>query len=123
MPPLKRAITVVMLVLALGLQWTALQSVAWVSMVIKYSREAPFVQALVKTFDGQHPCSLCRIVTEGQKSEQKQQTKQPVKELDLCLEIPAAFQPTPLAFARHTIVHTRADARFEPPLIPPPRAI
>ena len=123
MSPIHRAITVVMLVLALGLQWTALQSVAWISMVIKYSREAPFVQALVKTFDGQHPCSLCRIVTEGQKSEQERQTKQPVKELDLCLETPATFQPTPLAFARHTIVDTRANARFEPPLVPPPRAI
>jgi hypothetical protein len=122
MSNLNKAITVVLLVLALGLQWTALQSVAWVSMFVKFSREAPLIEALVKTFDGQHPCLLCKIVKEGQQADQRPATQLPTKPLDLCLPAsPVTLIPL-LIFTPLTASDSHVDPRFERPLTPPPRS-
>ena len=53
------------LILAVGAHWIVLQSVAWAGMVINYSQNAPLTVALQKTFDGAHPCKLCKVVEEG----------------------------------------------------------
>jgi len=53
----------------MGLHWIALQSVAWTTMVIEYSKRAPLREAVAQTFDGAHPCSLCHAVAAGKKSE------------------------------------------------------
>ena len=60
------------LICAIGGHWAILQSVAWFGMVVSYSNDSTFGEALVKTFDGKHPCCLCKAVQEGQKSERKQ---------------------------------------------------
>jgi len=52
--------------LSLGLHWAALQSVAWTTMVIERSCATSLSDALATTFDGQHPCKLCRVVQAGQ---------------------------------------------------------
>lgn len=57
----------------LGGHWLAIQSVAWVTMVVDYSQEASLGEALGKTFDGEHPCSLCKAVAEGRGEEQQRQ--------------------------------------------------
>ncbi len=67
-----RHFTALLLALTLGLHWTVLQSVAWMSMLVDYSVEASFGEAVVKTFDGKHPCKLCIAVDEGKKSEREQ---------------------------------------------------
>src|SRR6184192_3524413 len=54
--------TVVALCCAIGLHWIALQSFAWATMIIDYSKRAPLCQAIAQTFDGAHPCSLCHVV-------------------------------------------------------------
>ncbi len=46
----------------MGGQWLMLQSVAWVNMVRDYSQNQSLSQALKKTFDGNHPCPLCRYI-------------------------------------------------------------
>lgn len=53
----------------MGGHWLALQSVAWVTMLVDYAEDASMVEALSKTFDGQHPCSMCRAVASGQSEE------------------------------------------------------
>jgi hypothetical protein len=68
-----RHCTALMLALTLGLHWTVLQSVAWVSMLVNYSAESSFAEAVVKTFDGKHPCQICVAVDAGKKSEREQQ--------------------------------------------------
>ena len=55
----------VALVSIAGGHWAALQVLAWTQMVNMYSRDASIVEALMKTFDGKHPCGLCRKVDEG----------------------------------------------------------
>jgi hypothetical protein len=52
-----------------GGYWAALQVVAWTQMVHTYSRNAGVVDALIKTFDGKHPCTLCGKVKEGREKQ------------------------------------------------------
>jgi hypothetical protein len=74
---------VLMLVLSLGLHWALLQTIAWTGMVISYSRDNPFREAVSMTFDGQHPCALCHVVKEGRAAEQDQEESLPVNKLPL----------------------------------------
>ena len=66
---LTRLLVVLTLTLSLGAHWVLLQSVAWMGMVVHYSQNATVTEALSKTFDGQHPCKLCKFVKEGKQSE------------------------------------------------------
>ena len=112
---------VITLIFVVGVHWIILQSVAWTGMVFVYSRTAPLREALAKTFDGQHPCTLCKAVQEGKKSEQKLPTNQVTTKLDffcnpelLAIELPPPFSQ-PDSFSKH--VPTRTEA----PPSPPPR--
>jgi hypothetical protein len=119
-----KIIAVVVLVFTLGLHWTAIQSIAWFSMILRYSQEAPFRDAVVRTFDGQHPCSLCRLVAQGRQSDHRTSERQfPGLKLDLFLESAPEF-----SFARSnpgpvTGSNARAGARFQKPPSPPPRFV
>jgi hypothetical protein len=73
-----KAVTVLLLVLSLGLHWALLQTVAWTGMLITYSRDASFQEAVVMTFDAQHPCPLCQVIKTG-RAEQKKHEQQQVK--------------------------------------------
>jgi hypothetical protein len=39
-----------------------LQEVAWVKMLISYSQENGLKRGVIETFDGAHPCALCKKV-------------------------------------------------------------
>ncbi|MCB1096502.1 MAG: hypothetical protein KDN22_13075 [Verrucomicrobiae bacterium] len=73
----------VLTALSIGFHWTLLQCVAWVGMAIAYTGEdGSLVSGLSRTFDGQHPCSLCKAVESGVRSEQEQKSPTlPVSEL------------------------------------------
>ncbi len=60
--------------ISLGFQWTLLQSVAWTVMLLDRSAEMGWVQAIETTFDGHHPCSLCKVVRKGRDTQQQQTT-------------------------------------------------
>jgi hypothetical protein len=72
------------LALSLGLHWALLQTVAWTGMLITFSRGASFKEAVAKTFDGKHPCTLCKAIKQGRAAEKKQEQQQskPVLKLD-----------------------------------------
>jgi hypothetical protein len=78
-----RFATVVVLVLSLGLHWALLQTVAWTGMMVNYSRHASFTEAVSKTFDGKHPCCLCKAIQKGRAGEKNQERVKPVSKLDL----------------------------------------
>ena len=48
----------------IGLPQGLLQTVAWGWMITSYSQESGFGEGLRKTFDGQHPCSLCERIAQ-----------------------------------------------------------
>ena len=52
-----------------GGHWAVLQSVAWAGMLADYTRASgSWLTGVEQTFDGEHPCSLCReiAVAKGQ---------------------------------------------------------
>jgi hypothetical protein len=113
---------VLALVLVTGGHWALLQSIAWVGMAVSYSHDSTLKEALVKTFDGQHPCKLCRAVEEGKKSERKQAPQKPIIKLDFfCLPASMAikgpaFLPVPTGCAG------AISAPVQAPPTPPPRS-
>jgi len=118
-----RWLAVVTLTFALGGHWAILQSVAWVTMVASYSQTAPLKAALVKTFDGEHPCSICKFVANGKKSEQKQETQKLLTKLDFFLaSTPVGLFP-PVPDALHFTPPPSAGARSDSPPTPPPRTL
>ncbi len=109
------------LCLSVGLHWGVVQSIAWTGMLVNYSRSASFAEAMEKTFDGQHPCSLCKIVQKGQQAEKDAQSNTVLKQLDPGVPFEALVFYFPAAIAAPWGVDCRTLARFELPAIPPPR--
>ena len=109
------------LFLAIGGHWALLQTVAWASMIVDYSRTAALTVAVEKTFDGQHPCAICNVIQKGQQSEKKHEAVQLVKKVDLFAQRTAEFvypstNPLPVVTCGFF-----GKARVEAPLVPPPR--
>jgi hypothetical protein len=50
---------------SLGSQLFLLQTVAWTRMFIHFSSKSSPQDAFVKTFDGHHPCSLCKEIRQA----------------------------------------------------------
>ena len=118
---LPRVLIALALAASIGLHWTLLQSVAWVGMVVTYSQKATFTQAIEKTFNGKHPCSLCKQIAKGKHSEKKTDTQVEVGKLLLYNpgEHFAFFSPR-----QFYLLGASADSAPKlpaQPLLPPPR--
>ena len=105
--------------LTLGFHWAFLQSVAWVGMMVNFSSEGSVKEAIVKTFDGQHPCKLCKIVRDGKKSEDKQDLKLDLKKLDMFSGGSMAFYFPPMPNNQFVFL-SPSSSRIIVPLSPPP---
>lgn len=119
---LSRTITVVALCLAIGLQWFALQSIAWTAMMIQNAKQVSFCKAVEHTFDGTRPCSLCHIVNKGQTSQKKQNTQTSVAKIDItCVVRPFRLLPRLVPFDYLPFIASAFEIEHSP-LSPPPRA-
>jgi hypothetical protein len=114
------------ILLASGGHWMALQSIAWARMLLEYSRTDSLVAAMEKTFDGRHPCCMCRRIQEARRQEQRQ--KPPLlkweKQRELWLEARRVSVPLPPVPGRHAtafVADVHSDFVITPPK-PPPRA-
>ena len=63
-------IVAVALFAASNLHLPVLQVVAWTGMIVSYSQGRTVSEAVRMTFDGEHPCPMCKAI-------KKQQTEQP----------------------------------------------
>ncbi|MFO1512170.1 MAG: hypothetical protein U1F83_04525 [Verrucomicrobiota bacterium] len=121
-----KTITVLVLLLSLGLHWAVLQTVAWTGMLITYSRDASFTEAVSKTFDGEHPCPMCKIIKKGRAEEKEQEQKQNVKPGSKS-ELGLVWQSTTYHFScdRELIPspHQNASTRSDEPPKPRPRSV
>jgi hypothetical protein len=118
-----RIATIVALCCAIGLQWVALQSVAWATMIVDYSKRAPLCSAIAQTFDGTHPCSLCHAVDKGKASEKRSDMQSTAPKIDIiCVTrtIRLMALVTPLDFA--VVAFSLPERRHSPP-VPPPRSL
>lgn len=102
--------------------WAALQSVAWANMIISYSQKAPFKVALMHTFDGKHPCRLCKAIAAARKSEKKKEFPLQVRKLEFP-PAPENFVPVaPLDFRLMPLENSFADFFNQKPPLQPPRS-
>ncbi len=111
------------LALSIGLHWRVLQVVAWTGMVISYSQDAPLAEAVVKAFDGQHPCTLCKQIAKGKESEKKSEFKFEVKKLEFPLARVAFSFSAPTSFRELRAGDERANLLTHSPPSPPPRSL
>ena len=117
-----RIATIVALCCAIGLHWIALQSLAWTTMIIDYSKRAPLRQAITQTFDGAHPCSLCHAVNNGKNSEKKPDLQWSTPKIDMICAPSANRISRPfIPFEYASTSYSSFEIGRSPP-VPPPRS-
>jgi len=121
--PSARYVLVAALMISIGGQWALLQSAAWVGMAVAYSvEEGSIAKGVSKTFDGDHPCALCKMVEEGQKSEKKLPSKEtPPRKIELFMTARLIVLTPPLGHDLPRPMDEAAAPRLFPPPVPPPR--
>jgi len=108
---------------SIGLHWAFLQTVAWTGMMISYAQDAPLSEAVVKTFDGKHPCPLCKQIAKGKRAERKAEFKFEVIKLKFRYAT-VAFIFTPPSFSWDAAwPDGSADRLTHAPPVPPPRTL
>jgi hypothetical protein len=120
---LGRIVTVFALCCAIGLQWIALQSLAWTTMLIDYSKRAPLCQAIAQTFDGVHPCSLCHIVNKEKDSEKKSDLQSPTAKIDMICVSRSGRLIRPFVPLDYTVPDFCSSRIGRSPPVPPPRLV
>jgi hypothetical protein len=122
------SLLVAALMVSIGLHWAVLQSAAWVGMAVAYSVEkGSVVEGLSDTFDGDHPCPLCKAVEKGVESEQQPKEGQPppskTKEMKLTLALVTVplFVFAPIAPQHWIMTSSDLKTRREEPVSPPPQ--
>ena len=115
-----KIVLVLALVAMLGAHWALLQTVAWTTMLADNLHANSLQAAVTMTFDGQHPCPLCKAIVAGKKSEKKSEAVAPSLKLEFppvdenfVLIAPSHFQLLPLQnFSANPLAQ-------KPPLRPP----
>jgi hypothetical protein len=113
---------VLALCLSIGAHWVVLQSVAWGTMVVQYSQHVPLSQAVAQTFDGDHPCNLCKRISAAQHSEKKGDAQFGAIKPDLiCATRRIVLLPRSTDFLFARVVMSASLLAHSPPT-PPPRS-
>jgi hypothetical protein len=105
----------------IGWHWAILQSLAWTGMVISYAQDAPLKVAVMKTFDGQHPCSLCKEIARGRQSEKKSEVRVDAQKFEFLFAKSSFLFRSPVFGWETPLLDDSADCLNSPPPFPPPR--
>lgn len=109
-----------------GGHWAVLQGVAWARMLVEYSPEAGFVQAVRKTFSGTAPCGLCKKIAAA-KSQDKTPAGAPstLRKTEVARPFTAEIVPVPMAsgFRYPRVEDIPALSRSDEPPFPVPRSV
>jgi hypothetical protein len=94
-------------------------------MLVTYSRDASIFDAVSKTFDGEHPCKLCKEIQKG-RGEEKKQDNETVKP-GYKLELGVLWNPLSIAFDHYpkqvTTFQIVVESKSEEPPTPPPKLL
>ncbi len=122
-----RIVAVLLICLSVGLHWSALQVVGWVVMAAEFSRTRPVADALEMTFDGKHPCNLCKLVQNHGPISDREPQSSPESKSELKLFV-ASIWENPLVVLKSSAEIAafpdeprRASLARERPPVPPPR--
>jgi hypothetical protein len=120
---LPKLLLVLALASSIGLHWAFFQSLAWAQMVISYSHDAPLTEALVKTFDGKHPCKLCKNIDESKRSEKKADSDLDLKKFEFSFVSSEFIFRAPSFLDEPRLANDAAAALAKTPPVPPPRQL
>ena len=85
------------LFLSAGGHLALLQGVAWATMIRDYSRTGSVTAAVEKTFDGKHPCAMCKKIASQRSHEEKAPvTVKAEKKAEVFIALGAAIVPLPI---------------------------
>ena len=101
----------------------SVQVAAWCGMVVDYSRGTTLAHGLEETFDGAHPCALCRRVAETKKAGSPEVRTELVKEMK-CVppDSVAVVRPVPPKAVVFFVSVFFGLFRVDAPPTPPPRS-
>lgn len=114
---------IVALLGATGSHWMMLQSVAWATMLAENARTDSFQTALANTFDGRHPCALCKQIAQGRQSEKKSDQQLTVKKLEFFNQPVVFIITSPARYALSGERNSSAVQLPHSPPVPPPRSL
>ncbi len=119
---LGQILSLVALLATCGGHWFAIQSFAWARMFVTNAESDNLSVAVEKTFDGQHPCAICKSIASAKGKDSKQQRTFLVSKVPLfCQEQPGEDHVLSEGFA-FVVSESRFVDRTSDPAVPPPRS-
>jgi hypothetical protein len=118
---LSKIFLVVALAAMLGAHWALLQTVAWTTMLADNLHSGSFHEAVAKTFDGRHPCCLCKAIAAGKQSEKKTELSFQSQKLEFPPLNENFTLIAPSQFRLLTLENSSAKSLAQKPLQQPPR--
>jgi hypothetical protein len=92
-------------------------------MVVSYSQHDGFLAGVSQTFDGEHPCRICKAIQDGKKHEQK---KAPLLNTELKKDYLATWNYFQFHREWAKVEYPRVGEQFGrlaiEPSVPPPRS-
>jgi len=107
---------------SVGLHWAFLQSFAWSTMLVDNLTTSSFSVAIQRTFDGKHPCALCKAIDAGKKSEKKSEALVSLKKFEGLNEFVSLVLLPPASFPTMEAQDALFETLLRTPPTPPPRA-
>ena len=108
---------------ATGMHWMVLQSVAWTTMLVENLQTEPLDEALVCTFDGKHPCCLCKQIAKAKQTEKKSDVQMELRRLDFSYSNPEFALCPPSDFYELRAANESALLILHAPAVPPPKLV
>lgn len=111
------------LFLSVGGHLALLQGVAWATMIRDYSRTGSVTAAMEKTFDGKHPCAMCKkIAAQRSHDEKAPVTVKAEKKAEAFVASKSAIVPLPIvrcfAYPPHPFVNVPEHPSAPPVPVP-----
>jgi hypothetical protein len=98
-----------------------LQSVAWTTMLADNLCTHSVKEAMTETFDGQHPCPLCKAIAAGKQSEKKTEFSFQSQKLEFLPAQKNFVLIAPSQFQLLSLENSSAKSLAQKPLLQPPR--
>jgi hypothetical protein len=112
---------VIALVAMLGAHWALLQTVAWTTMFADNLCTQSVKEAVTETFDGNHPCDICKAIAAGKQSEKKAEFSFQTQKLEFPPPNENFVLIAPSQFQLLQQENSSAKSLAQKPLLQPPR--
>lgn len=122
-----RVLLLCAVLVANNLHLPLLQVTAWVRMLFSYSQDNSVATAIEMTFDGEHPCPMCKKIQKAEGSSGSDRLSAPAdgksREGAYPLIVATTARPPTFSLRPFTSAHLRCpEARAAVPPTPPPIA-